>query len=89
MNCLCCGYCCINYDVIIVDDPSKGIVESNLKHKRGGERCQHLKGDKVGEYSCAVHNEEWYLETPCAEFTQIGRENADCRIGRGVLDGEI
>jgi hypothetical protein len=72
----------MKYDVIIVDDPSKGIKESNLKHKPSGERCQHLKGNKPGEYSCAIHNESWYKETPCYQFTQIEKSiNTPCRMG--------
>jgi len=57
MICLQCGYCCMNMAVIIVDNPKKGIEENNLKlHKGLGKPCQHLRGDKPGCYSCAIHN---------------------------------
>jgi len=87
--CLRCGYCCIRYDVIIVDNPDLGIVDGNLIHKPGDERCKHLRGDKPGEYSCAVHEYPWYKETPCFQFTQIEAENSACRVGQYVLDGGI
>ena len=86
MKCLRCGHCCIEYLVVIVDDPNKGIVEGNLKEKKSGERCQHLRGDKPGEYSCAVHNRPWYKKTPCFEFTQIeASKNTPCRMGEYLL----
>ena len=86
MKCLHCGHCCINYDVVIVNDPKKGIVEGNLIHKPTGVRCKHLVGKKPGEYSCAVHNEPWYKETPCFDFTQVEKNTTDaCRIGAFLL----
>jgi hypothetical protein len=78
--------------VVIVDDPKLGIVEDNLKAVgfNGPERCQHLVGDKPGEYSCAVHDEPWYCETPCASHGQIERSPTDeCRMGRYILDGGL
>lgn len=86
MKCLHCGYCCINYDVIIVDDPKKGLELDNVKHKPTGVRCQHLRGDKPGEFSCAVHNEKWYKKTPCFDFGQIESKKTDpCRMGEYLL----
>lgn len=87
MICLRCGYCCVHYDVIIVVDASLGIVDGNLAHKPAGERCPHLVGDTPGSYSCAIHDEPWYPETPCAAFTQIEAGNTPCRIGAHVLQG--
>lgn len=81
MKCLRCGYCCIHLEVIIVDDPKLGPVENNLISKHTGERCKHLRGDKPGEHSCVIHNEPWYDETPCAQFTQIEKKNTNCRLG--------
>ena len=91
MKCLRCGYCCINYMVIIVNDPAIGIREDNLLAigVNGPERCKHLIGDKPGEFSCAVHHYDWYKETPCFNHTQVGREGDPCRIGEGVLVGKI
>ena len=81
MICLRCGYCCVHYDVVIVDDPAKGISEGNLTHKRCGERCPHLTGSKFGEHACAIHGRKWYKETPCHEYTQIEQKNSPCRMG--------
>jgi len=83
MICLRCGYCCIHLEVIIVDDPSKGIQEDNLIPKHTGERCKHL----LPNGNCAVHNEPWYEETPCFAYTQIERGNQLCR--RGVFIKKI
>lgn len=85
MICLRCGYCCTNSVVVIVDDPKKGIREDNLKVKHSGERCQHMRGNKVGEYSCSIHNEKWYKKTPCAQHGQIESCNSDCRMGAFIL----
>lgn len=78
----------MNYMVIIVDDPEKGLAEDNLKGVgfKGPEKCQHLVGDKPGEYSCAIHDKEWYHLTPCYAHDQIGREDAPCRIGSAILE---
>jgi len=88
MKCLRCGYCCKTYSVVIVDDPEKGIQQDNLKARMGDESCQHLEGDKPGEYSCAIHDYPWYEETPCFQHGQIEQEDSDCRLGRYILDKE-
>lgn len=68
--------------VVIVDDPDKGLVEGNLKTVEG-TRCQHLVGDKIGEYSCAIHGRPWYKDTPCFAHGQIERSpDTPCRIGQ-------
>jgi len=90
MVCLRCGYCCLMYDVVIVDDPEKGIVPGNLVHKSSPERCKHLAGEVPGNFSCAVHGRPWYRETPCHDYGQIERSMDDpCRMGKAILDGEI
>lgn len=91
MKCLRCGYCCHKYMVIIVDDPEKGIVESNLiAHEGNGKPCKHLEGNKPGEYSCKIHDKVWYDETPCFKHGQIERyPNDPCRIGKHILDNNI
>ena len=90
MKCLRCGYCCKAYMVVIVDDPEKGISEDNLKARKGDDSCQHLKGDKPGEYSCAIHDYPWYKKTPCYTHGQIEHdENDECRLGRWILNQEI
>ena len=86
MKCLRCGYCCHNYMVVIVDDPAEGIAEDNLICHDGKGRCKHLRGDKPGEYSCAVHDFPWYEETPCFAHGQIERSpDEPCRLGVYVL----
>jgi len=89
MICLRCGYCCKKYAVVIVDNPDKGICESNLICYMGDSQCKHLRGDKPGEYSCAVHDRPWYEETPCFEFGQIEKDPGfPCRVGVKVLEME-
>lgn len=90
MTCLRCGYCCLNLLAVIVVDPKKGIREGNLRAiDQSKERCPHLRGDKVGEYSCAVHGERWYKKTPCFEHAQIESGNKKCRMGNYILNGGI
>ena len=87
MRCLRCGYCCVNHMVVIVDDPDKGVTEDNLRFKPTGERCQHLRGDKPGQYSCAVHDQPWYNGTPCSWHGQVEQQPSDaCRIGEHIME---
>jgi len=95
MKCLRCGHCCHECSVMIVDDPEIGLsedlseIEKNIKYKPSGQRCQHLVGDKPGEYSCAIHDKPWYKETPCFSHGQIERSPDDpCRIGVHMLERE-
>ena len=89
MKCLQCGWCCKNLWVIIVNDPEKcpAIQEDNLMEHNGlGQRCKHLRGDKIGECKCAVHNKPWYSSTPCYQYTQIENSpDAPCRRGEHEL----
>jgi len=85
MICLRCGYCCLMYMVIIVDNPELGIIESNLIGKIEPKKCKHLIGSKCGEFKCSIHNKSWYNETPCFEHSQFEKENSNCRIGEKVL----
>lgn len=72
--------------VMIVDDPDIGLVRENIVVKRTGERCRHLRGDKPGEFSCAVHDRKWYKKSPCFSHGQIERSPDDvCRTGEWML----
>lgn len=94
MKCLRCGYCCIEYAVMIIRDVSKPVVEdsslpmkeSNVMYKESGVRCPHLVGKGPGQYSCAAHDHPYYPKTPCHEFGQA-EESPDtpCRLGVFVL----
>lgn len=88
MKCLRCGYCCINYDVIIVDNADVGPIKGNLKHKPTGKKCQHLKRNEHGGYFCMLHDYPWYKETPCFAHSQIERGNTECRMGAYILNKE-
>ena len=72
--------------VAVVIDPAKGPAEDNLEAQGiTGKPCRHLKGDKPGNYSCAVHDYSWYKETPCHEHTQVEHTNSPCRTGLFTL----
>lgn len=86
MICLRCGYCCIHLWVIIVDDPKIGIVDGNLISKNSGEPCKHLQGKEAEKYSCALHDESWYKQTPCFKHTQIEQQSNPCRMGVYILE---
>ena len=87
MICLRSGYCCLNSAVVIVVDPERGIEPDNLLALDGTKRCPHLRGDTPGKHSCAIHDEPWYTETPCAQHGQIERQNSPCRMGENILKG--
>jgi len=89
MKCLRCGHCCLTSFVVVVDNPDLPPTEDNLKvvGENGPERCPHLRGDKPGEYSCAIHDKPWYEETPCFAHGQIERSpDNECRMGRYLID---
>lgn len=90
MKCLRCGHCCIKYAVVIVDDPELGPVDGNLIARTGLDGpCQHLRGDKPGEYSCAIHHYDWFPDTPCGQFTQMETHpDTPCRMGEYLLAQE-
>lgn len=86
MVCLRCGYCCYVCYVVIVNDPEKELSEDNVEYKNTDVRCKHLEGEKPREFSCKIHDKEWYEETPCFEHTQIEHSPKDnCRMGEYVL----
>ncbi len=74
--------------VVIVVDPELGFKEGNMKAiDCSREPCHHLRGEKVGEFSCAIHDKPWYKKTPCFSHGQIERsEDDECRTGRYFLD---
>lgn len=81
MKCLRCGYCCTNLFSIVVDDPDKGPVDGNLIANEATV-CKHLRGDKVGEFACGVHDRPWYKDTPCNDYTQVEHDvDTPCRRG--------
>jgi hypothetical protein len=83
MICLRCGNCCKKLLVTIIDDPDKGITAENLtSHIGDGSPCKHLTGDKPGKYSCAIHDQPYYEQTPCFQHSQIESDPTQpCRIG--------
>jgi len=90
MKCLRSGYCCIQYDVIILINPDKGANDENVIHKKSGEKCPHLIGKGPGDYSCAIHDHPEYLFTPCYQFGQVEQKVTDvCRLGEHVLNDPL
>lgn len=88
MKCLHCGHCCQSLSVVIIDDPSKGIIADNVIFHRGDGPCKHLTGDKPGEYKCAVHHYHWYRKTPCFSYGQVEQSvDTPCRMGEYILKG--
>lgn len=73
--------------MMIVDDPAKGICESNVIFKTSDVACKHLLGSEPGKFACAVHSKRWYRRTPCFSHGQIeANKTRECRMGRYVLD---
>jgi len=83
MICQRSGYCCINLDVVIVDDPEQGVVEDNILHKPAGEICKHLIDSNNNTIAtCAIHHYPWFPETPCGQYTQVENSiDSPCRLG--------
>jgi hypothetical protein len=85
MICLRCGQCCIDYGAVVMMDPSLGIVKGNAIFKPSGEKCMHLTGARKGEYSCAIHGEGFYRQTPCFSFGQTELADTTCQKGERVM----
>jgi hypothetical protein len=85
MICLRCGQCCIDYGAVVMKDPSLGIVKGNAVFKPAGEKCIHLSGKAKGGYSCAIHDEGFYRQTPCFYFGQSENENTTCQKGERIM----
>ena len=72
MKCIRCGYCCVEYDVMIVDPKYIDNVdlkdESCMKkviHKKCGDICPHLEiNNETNITMCKVHDKLWYNDTP-------------------------
>ena len=95
MNCLHCGNCCIMLDVVIINSKKiknmDGSVDLNdpsiYEHKPTGFKCPNLLFVD-GTSHCTVHHLPWFKETPCHDFTQIEREDSNCRTGEYMLKEE-
>jgi hypothetical protein len=85
MICLRCGQCCVEYGAVVMRDPVLGIVKGNAVFKPAWEKCFHLKGNAKGEYSCAIHDESFYKQTPCFHFGQSEPGDSNCRMGKRVM----
>jgi len=85
MKCLRCGYCCKKYAVAIIKDPNGEFCEDNIIMHTGDRPCIHLRGEKSGEYSCAVHDKPGYETTPCFAHGQFEWKDSPCRIGEYIL----
>lgn len=90
MICLHCGYCCLKLFVPVIIDIDKEMCgEDNVLVLTGDRtRCPHLKGDKPGEYFCAIHEHDKFKLTPCYAYTQIENGNTPCRIGTYTMERE-
>ncbi len=83
MTCIRCGYCCTQLWAVVVRDPEREPTEDNLMEiglQGEPERCPHLRGDRPGEYACAVHDKPWYPLTPCAQYQEFPHGH-QCRMG--------
>lgn len=99
MICVGCGYCCINYDVIIIKPEvvkpnlnMNKIKDTDVMHKPGYNPCPHLTWDGVegrdesmGDACCKIHHYRWYKKTPCFRHGQIGRPDELCRLGEFII----
>jgi hypothetical protein len=79
----------MNLWAIVIKDSEGELVEGNLLAigLGGPERCPHLRGDKVGEYSCAVHEKPWFKKMGCAEY-QSHWPDQKCRLGEFLVKEE-
>ena len=92
MLCLNCGYCCVKYDVIIINPE---YVKENLiidelpddafMHKSTDIICPHFNSNN----RCNIHHYSWYKDTPCFQYIQIEPYQTVCRIGHAIQTNQI
>jgi len=89
MKCLRCGRCCFYMVVVIAPEAVKPdldvyhLKEEDVICLDGSETCPHLSFVN-DEAVCAIHDYDWFKDTPCGSFTQEVESNSDsvCRIGQ-------
>jgi hypothetical protein len=80
-SCVRCGHCCTQYFTVIVVIPELGPRKDNIRSiNMLEERCPHLEGDRPGEYSCRIHEYEWFKDTPCGQYNSDG-----CTLGEYII----
>lgn len=92
MKCVRCGYCCYQYDVIIIkpefcvpEFKMSEVKEFMVMHKKSGEKCPHLYFD--GDIAvCKLHNFKWYKQTPCYTHNTEINNHLDCLLGTKVMN---
>jgi len=62
-QCYRCGYCCIDYDVVILKDGG-----NDFFYKQMGLPCPNLRWDSQDLAFCSVHDQPWFIETPCFTY---------------------
>lgn len=84
MICLRCGYCCVEYMVILPDG----------QYKPSGVECPNLDWDEEGKARCTIYGQSFFIayetvkweDTPCGQYSQIEATPQDkCRMGAHLL----
>ena len=102
MICLNCGYCCVEYSVMIInpkyidekfDDDIEQILIGLDKNIESDLIIYKESGIKCphlynqdGKLLCKIHNKSWYKLTPCFNHTQIETSNSKCRLGQYIIN---
>ena len=95
-KCFHCGYCCIAYDVIIINPEYKDIMsygilinlecnDTNNKyfiHKKCDERCIYLNDNNL----CEIHDKDYFILTPCYRHNLNKRYLTNCPIGEHLIN---
>jgi len=64
------------------------ILPQDIIHKPTGERCPHMTRID-GRFSCAIHDREFYEDTPCHRHSQIEDRDSPCRMGQALSEGKL
>ncbi len=88
MKCLRCGYCCVQYSVVIWDDE----VNDGVSFKDSGVICKHLgivtMNGKLSTF-CKIHWDPRFEDCPCDRYGQIENSPDDlCRMGAYIRAGK-
>lgn len=92
-ECCRCGYCCFQYDVIIIHPDTVAnqgnninvnrLSKNDMMHKESGKKCPFFEWD--GEVAvCKIHHYSWYENTPCfAHLTDSPYKR--CYLGEHII----
>ena len=98
MKCHRCGYCCVNYCVMVVnpkyadqDDiifDFENPIKDLLIYVDHEKQCPYIYwSEEQNQAVCKVHEKKWFSKTPCYRHNNI-ETIGKCRIGEYIINNK-